>query len=365
MKNYSRTNPYHARIKERSLLSGPSSSKKTYHIVLEIESGALPYKVGDSIGVLPQNDPEEVHAILQTIGCSGAETLFHPRENVAVALRDFLLTKANISRVNIPFFKILCEQKCAEDKTKLHEFLHRYTLHELLLQYPLIDFSHFAKLMPLLPRFYSIANSARVFPNEIHLTVAYVNFIQNGQRRKGVGSFFLCTLAQESTTKIPIYLQPSNHFTLPDDPNASIIFVGPGTGIAPFRAFLQERLALAAPGRNWLFFGDRNRVSDFYYGPFWLELQSQGLLRLNLAFSRDASIKIYVQHKMYEEKSSLWSWLEEGAYFYVCGDAEEMAKDVDSMLHQIIREEGRMEEENARQYIKHLRSEKRYLTDVY
>ncbi len=368
IKNYSRITPYLARIKERSLLTGFSSTKKTYHVALELQGDQFPFKVGDSIGVLPQNDPEEVKAICKKMGGIDTKTIFDPRENASIPLFDFLLNKANISRVNIPFFKLLNGQDSLllpENKVKLTEFLHTHTLLDLLGRYSLHEFSCLAKLMPLLPRFYSIANSSLVFPDEIHLTVAYVTYISNGQVRKGIGSYFLCNFAQKSATPIPIYLQPSNHFTLPDDPDASIILVGPGTGIAPFRAFLQERLALNALGRNWLFFGERNRASDFYYESFLTQLESQGRLRLDLAFSRDTAEKTYVQHKMYQERKSLWKWLQEGAYFYVCGDAEEMAKDVDAMLHRIVREESTMTEEATRLYIKRLRTEKRYLSDVY
>ena len=219
--------------------------------------------------------------------------------------------------------------------------------------------------MPLLPRFYSIANSSLVFPNEIHLTVAFVSYVSNGRVRKGVGSNFLCTMAIPSITPIPIYLQPSHSFFLPEDPNASIILVGPGTGIAPFRAFLQERIATQAQGRNWLFFGERNRASDFYYEDYWTQLVKEGRLRLDLAFSRDSKEKTYVQHRMYEERKSLWSWLQEGAYFFLCGDAEEMAKDVEAMLQRIVHEEGKLDEEASRQYIRRMRTEKRFRADVY
>lgn len=322
-------------------MTGPASSKKTVHIALEVEQ--FPFKVGDSIGVIAQNDPEEVDAILELLGCFGEET------------RDFLLHKVNLSRVNSSFLKAL---KAPEENKQL-------PLLDLLGIYRLDDLSYLTKLMPLLPRLYSIANSSLVFPNEIHLTVSYVSYMLHGRMRKGVGSHFLCHTAKLHSTPIPIYLQPSNHFTLPEDKNASIILVGPGTGIAPFRAFLQERLATSAPGRNWLFFGERNRASDFYYETFWKECVALGRLRLDLAFSRDAEEKVYVQHKMYEERKSLWAWLEEGAYFYLCGDAEEMAKDVDAMLLRIVAEEGAMKEEDARAYVKKLKTEKRYLTDVY
>ncbi len=368
IKNYSRFQPYISFIKERNLLTGPSSTKKTYHIALEIEGKQLPFKVGDSIGILPQNDPGEIDAILKKIGIHRTEEILEPKTNCPLAIYDWMLNKANITRITSSFFKLLSPNNhllLAESKAQLNELLHTHTLLDLLALYPLTDISHLTKLMPLLPRFYSIANSPHMFPDEIHLLVAYVTYLSNGQIRKGIGSHFLCDSATISVTPIPIYIQSSNHFSLPENPDASIILVGPGTGIAPFRAFLQERLASRSSGRNWVFFGERNRASDFYYEPFWTPLESSGRLRLDLAFSRDSSEKTYVQHKLYEQRKSLWNWLEEGAYFYVCGDAIKMAKDVDAMLHRIIYEEGQMSEEAASLYIKQLRAQKRYLTDVY
>jgi sulfite reductase (NADPH) flavoprotein alpha-component len=219
--------------------------------------------------------------------------------------------------------------------------------------------------LPLLPRFYSIANSPKVFPHEIHLLVAHHTYHNHGQTRRGVASHFLCEIAQIGTTSLPIYLQPTPHFTLPEDPRADIILIGPGTGVAPFRAFLQERLATQAPGRNWLFFGERHRAYDFYYQEFWLALEEQGHLRLDLAFSRDTPQKIYVQHKMYESRKSLWNWLEHGAFFYICGDATRMVKEVETTLCHIVKEEGKKSEEEALAYLKQLKRAKRYLTDVY
>ena len=187
----------------------------------------------------------------------------------------------------------------------------------------------------------------------------------NGRLCHGVGSHFLCERAKLETTSIPCYLQPAHSFFLPEDQNTPIIFIGPGTGVAPFRAFMQERLALQAKGRNWLFFGERNRATDFYYEEFWLELQKLDRLRLSLAFSRDTVEKVYVQHRMWEERKDLWAWIEEGAYFYVCGDAQEMAKDVEAMLQRIFVEEGSLTEEAARHKLKEMRQQKRYLADVY
>jgi sulfite reductase (NADPH) flavoprotein alpha-component len=348
---YSRTHPYSAKIKERTLLTGPNSSKKTYHIVLDIDDPHLSFKVGDSIGVIPTNDPEVVDRIIHKLHATGEEEIFDERSNTTSTFRTFLLHKANIGKVS--FHKLFNIEKTSAPLIELVE-RHQPSPSELC-----------KILLPLMPRFYSIASSPKVFPNEIHLTVAFASYILNGQIHFGVGSHFLCKQAEIESTPIPIYVQPSNHFSLPEDLNASIILIGPGTGIAPFRAFIQERLASQAGGRNWVFFGERNRATDFYYGDFWTELESQGRIRLDTAFSRDQTEKIYVQHKMLEEKKSLWNWIQEGSYIYVCGDAEKMAKDVDLALQQIAREEGDMSEEDARKFIKALRLEKRYLLDVY
>lgn len=348
---YSRTNPYIAQIKERFLLTGPHSSKKTYHVVLDIEESNLTFKVGDSIGVLPMNDPKIVEQILHKLKATGDEEIFDARTNTTHTFREILTYKANISKVS--FHKLFDVEKTTLPLLDLAQH-HQPAPSELC-----------KVLLPLLPRFYSIASSPKVYPHEIHLTVAFASSVVHGQVQLGVGSHFLCELAAVESTPIPIYVQPSNHFTLPSDPNAPIILIGPGTGIAPFRAFIQERLATQSEGRNWVFFGERNRASDFYYGDFWTDLENQGRIRLDTAFSRDQVEKIYVQHKLIEQKKTIWSWLQEGSYLYVCGDAEKMAKDVENALLQIAKEEGGMNEEEARKYLKSLRLEKRYLLDVY
>jgi sulfite reductase (NADPH) flavoprotein alpha-component len=367
---YTRTNPYLSRIKERTLLTGPGSSKKTYHFSLNVEGSGISYQVGDSIGILPENDPKIVAQIIRCLKASGHEEIFDTRTNQTFAFKDYLLQKANLNRVNTSLFKLLAEPNdllLAEKKADLMAYLHTHTLLDLLKLHRATLFPQelCKSLLPLLPRFYSIASSQKVFPSEIHLTVAHVSYTIHGEVRFGVGTHFLCDEANVGTTPIPLYIQPSNHFTLPQDPSIPIIMIGPGTGVAPFRAFLQERIATHATGRNWLFFGERNRATDFHYRDFWLELESLGKLKLDLAFSRDQSNKIYVQHKMLEEKRKLWGWLQEGAQLYVCGDAEKMAKDVDATLHQIARVEGGLNEEGSRAYVKNLRAEKRYLLDVY
>lgn len=348
MKKYSRLLPYLSFVKERELLTGKSSSKKTYHIVLDTQGWEGSYKVGDSIGILPSNDPQEVDYILKKMGCSGTEVVADPRQNDTLSIREFITKRANLSRVNRLF---LNEIGLVENK--------EHILRDLII--PMAPQKLVSLVMPLLPRFYSIASSQSMFPHEIHLLVSYVHYQLNGQERYGVGSHFLCDFAET----VPLYVQPSNHFTIPSDPASSMIMIGPGTGVAPYRAFMQERVATQATGRHWLFFGERNRKTDFYYETYWTELEKQGRLRLDCAFSRDQEKKDYVQHKMYERKKSLWQWICEGAFLYVCGDANEMAKEVDAMIHQIVKEEGGYSEEDALHYVKRMRHEKRYLLDVY
>ena len=369
---YNRTNPYFARLKERTLLNGPSSTKKTYHISLDVSSEELPFAVGDSIAVLPENDPALVSRILKHLDQSGEETVFDPKTTAAYTLKKYLQTKANLVRSHSNILKLLHERGEAvhfslENRSELNLFLQSHSLLDIFHKYPKAKLDPqelVSNLMPLMPRFYSIASSPKMFAGEVHLTVSCLSYVLHGELRHGVASYFLCTQAEVGSTPIPIYVQPSHGFSLPD-PDASIILIGPGTGIAPFRAFLQERLAQNAKGRNWLFFGERNRASDFYYEPFFTQLEKQNILRLDTAFSRDQEEKIYVQHKLEEQASSLWDWLQTGAFLYVCGNADKMAKDVDAALQKIAREQGGLSEEDARLYLKRLRTEKRYLLDVY
>ncbi len=220
-------------------------------------------------------------------------------------------------------------------------------------------------LAPLLPRFYSIASSPSVHPDEAHLTVSLSSYEYKGEIRYGVASQFLCHLATPHVTPIPCYVQPAAHFTIPSHSHADLIMVGPGTGVAPFRAFVQERLAQNATGNHWLFFGERHRATDFFYEEFWTALAQQQKLKLDLAFSRDQAEKIYVQHRMEENGLELWNWLDRGAYLYVCGDADPMAKQVEQTLLQIFETHGKLSSEESKLFLKTLRKEKRFLSDVY
>ena len=220
-------------------------------------------------------------------------------------------------------------------------------------------------LAKLQPRLYSISSSPRAHPGEVHLTVAAVRYESHGRARKGVCSTFLADRV-ETDTPVPVFVQTSHGFRLPEDTGRLVIMIGPGTGIAPFRAFLEERRATGAKGRNWLFFGDQKASCDFLYREQLEAMLAEGsLTRLDTAFSRDQTEKIYVQTRLLEQASELWRWLEDGAHLYVCGDARRMAKDVDAALHEVIQKSGGKSGEEARAYVAKLKSDKRYQRDVY
>jgi sulfite reductase (NADPH) flavoprotein alpha-component len=356
-------------MRERYLLNKPGSTKETYHIVLDTSGMNIPFKVGDSIGIFPDNDEELVDQIIKALGCKPNVTVLDRAQN-AFSLRDYLLKKANISKCTSVLLKnISATEKllAPEGKAQLVEFLQTHQLVDILHAFPGSSISPqqlCSILLPMMPRFYSIASSDKMFKDEIHLTVASLTYETAGGPRRGVGSHFLGHSAIPLQTPIPFYVQPSNGFTLPDDPNAAIIMIGPGTGIAPFRAFLQERMALAHPGPNWLFFGERNRATDFYYADYFQSLEKEGRLRLDLAFSRDTAEKTYVQHLLWNNAQAIWDWMQKGAYLFVCGDAEKMAKDVELTLLRIAQQAG-LSEEASREWLKALRKNRHYIQDVY
>jgi sulfite reductase (NADPH) flavoprotein alpha-component len=225
-----------------------------------------------------------------------------------------------------------------------------------------------SQLTPIVPRLYSIASSPQAHPNEVHLCISVVRYDTHGRAKKGLASGFLADHADMFVKNIPIYVQESRTFRLPKDPATDIIMCGPGAGIAPFRAFVEQRICDGATGRNWLIFGEQHRATDFLYGPEWLAYQKQGKLhRLDLAFSRDQAHKIYVQHRMLEQSRELWDWIQKGAYFYVCGDAKHMAKDVHQALIQIAQKEGGLSPEAAAEFVNVtlMRTDRRYLRDIY
>lgn len=316
----------------------------------------MTFKVGDSIGIYGENDPVLVERILKTLPFSSTTQIKDPRSHEMLSLHSFLSKKANLSRLTPHLTKIL---NCQDPTADLLDALTQASLSHL-------DVDAFiGSLLPLLPRFYSVASSPLVHPNEVHLIVSLSTYQHKSETRYGVASYFLSYLAQEGITPILSYVQPTPHFTLPQREESSMIMVGPGTGVAPFRGFLQERVQRQSSGKHWLFFGERHQAFDFYYRDFWMDLASKDLLQLELAFSRDQESKIYVQHRLLEKGEQIWDWLSEGAYFYVCGEAEPMAKEVEKTIEMIAQRYGGLSHLESRAFIKKLRQEKRYLADVY
>jgi sulfite reductase (NADPH) flavoprotein alpha-component len=356
--------PFLSKIVERYLLTKEGSTKQTYHIILDLKDSDIAFKTGDAIGVFGRNDPMLVEHIIKILGAKDSDLVIDPRSHVHMPLFEFLSTKANLSRLNSSLLKLIdLEHPLLSDKIALAQ----NDLLDLLPQ--AVEKNSLQSILetfaPMLPRFYSIASSLQTYPNEVHLTIALTNFLHKGQLRYGVATHFLCQLAIPKETLIPIYVQPTSHFTLPSNDATDLIMIGPGTGVAPFRAFMQERLARKASGKHWLFFGERNRSYDFFYEKEWTALTDRGFLILDAAFSRDQAEKHYVQHKLINKGALLWQWIEKGAYIFICGDADPMAKSVEAAFLEIFQTHGKLSLEGSKNYLKNLRHEKRYLADVY
>ena len=370
--SYNKNNPYSSQLLVNRMLT-EGSDKETRHFELSLEGSGLSYEPGDYLGVLPFNCSGVVDDLLAAVGFSGSEEVVIGETKIK--LRDALLknyactvlSKIQIKKFNeIAQVDALAEMLKIENKDNLIDYMWGRELIDLFLEYPqpdlsVEDFTGLLRLMP--PRLYSIASSLSDHSDEVHLTVAVVRYDTHGRKRKGVCSSYLAERVGET---IPCYFHPNKNFKLPEDSDKPIIMVGPGTGIAPFRAFIEERKVTGASGKNWLFFGDRSQKTDYLYGDEWEEYKKNGVLNeLDLAWSRDQSEKVYVQHKMLERSSELWDWLDNGALFYVCGDASRMAKDVDQALRTIAQEQGSMSEEDSASWVKALQKERRYLKDVY
>ncbi len=373
MSSYSRTSPFLAKLVERHRLNKSGSTKETWHIVVSLEGSDIHYRPGDSMGICPENDHEMCRAIVARLGCTLEEVIEDPRSKETLSIFEFLRKKANLS---VPTRKLLQElslrgashlDKLLENDDLFQECVHTTNVLELLEQHPESALSPqdlVQNLGPLLPRLYSIASSELTHPREVHFTVSRVRYEMHGKKRLGIASHFLCDMVKPNSDPVPVYLQQTKDFLLPEDNQRPIIMIGPGTGVAPFRSFMQERLKRPNPtDKNWLFFGERHSECDFFYEPFWKE--HSGSLRLTCAFSRDQEEKIYVQHRLWEARKEVWQWIQDGANIYVCGDASKMAKDVDQCLQSIIKEALSLSDESARHFLADLRKQKRYLRDVY
>ncbi len=372
---YSRKHPFPGRLLVNRRLNSPDSDKNTRHFEISLEGSGITYEVGDSMAVYPTNDPALVDEILHTLEATGEEEIAGNR-GALTTLRAGLLRDYGITQPTPKFLKAIAQRASAapllnellepERKQDLTDYLWGMEVIDFLLEHPSIKWTPqaFVALLPKLqPRLYSIASSLKAHPSAVHFIIDVVQYRTHGRARKGVCSSFLAERCSESPA--PIFPTVSK-FRLPEDHDVPIIMVGPGTGVAPFRAFLQERQALGARGRNWLFFGAQRAQSDYYYQEDFDQFAADGILtRIDTAFSRDQAHKIYVQDRMLEAAVEIWQWLEEGAHFYVCGDARRMAKDVDAALRQIVQQQGGKDPEEAGEYVEQLKSDKRYKRDVY
>jgi sulfite reductase (NADPH) flavoprotein alpha-component len=371
---YGKSNPFPAKLLKNILLNKAGSVKEVRHYELSLEGSGLSYETGDALGVVPVNCPALVGEMLAALGCGGTEMVFV--NDAEMPLREALTRHLDMCKPSQELLFAVANRAPGSELAGLLAPERRDDLKKWLWGRDALDLFRLVgkefspgEFVPLLrkltPRLYSISSSPKGHPGEVHLTVSAVRYESFGRGRKGVASTFLADRIGEAEC-VKVFVQPSHGFKPPVNGDAPMIMVGPGTGIAPFRAFLQERQVGGAKGKNWLFFGDQKRAVDFLYDEELSSWQKDGhLTRLDLAFSRDQVDKVYVQDRMLENAAEFWSWLEAGAHFYVCGDASRMAKDVDATLHRIIEMAGGKSAEEAKAYVAKLKSEKRYQRDVY
>ena len=366
---YDKKNPYSSELLEKIVLNGTGSIKETLHVEMSLEGSGLTYQPGDSLGIYPENRDADVEAVLAASGLSANEKCGD--KTLAEALKtDFDITSLSPA-IAMKYNKVVESadlQKALDNKVGFKDWVWGRQLVDLLETYPhkKWDIETFTGLLrPLAPRLYSIASSQQAHPDEVHLTIAAVRYQSHGRDRVGVCSTYVADKV-DIGDNAKVFFHSNNNFRLPESDDTPIIMVGPGTGIAPFRAFIEERAARGAKGQNWLFFGDQHFSFDFLYQLEWLDYLDDGILsKLTTAFSRDQKEKIYVQHRMMEHGAEIWEWLGKGAVFYVCGDATKMAKDVNQALLDIAQEHGGHSPEDAKAWLNALRKEKRYQRDVY
>jgi sulfite reductase (NADPH) flavoprotein alpha-component len=376
---YNARRPFSGAHLRSDRLTPPDAPKDTRHHVISLAGSGIAYQPGDALGIWPANPPGLVDAILARLGATGEEPVAAPG-GAAVSFREALLRRFELTNVSRRLLDAAHAQGPAEFSPLLEKgqeetlklYLHQHDLvHDVL---DVLDDAPRARftpeefvtvLRPMQPRLYSIASSLRAHPEEVHLLVVSLTYMTRGRLRLGVGSTFLNERLPAGESA-PIYTQDSQrHFGMPADPQTPMVMIGPGTGVAPFRAFLQERAATGATGRNWLFFGDQARSWGYYYESELTAWEAQGLLRLDLAFSRDQPQKIYVQHRMREHARDLYAWLEDGAEVFICGDKARMATDVQNTLVEIVRDQGGRTQEQAEEYVAALRKSRRLKLDVY
>ncbi|ANS84333.1 Assimilatory sulfite reductase (NADPH) [Vibrio scophthalmi] len=369
---YTKQNPYTATLLTSQKITGRDSGKDVRHIEIDLDGSGITYQPGDALGVWYENSAELANAILAKVGLSGVESIDVDGESLSI--HSALVAKYEITTANPQFVTKFAElsaskklQKLVEDKDKLREYAGNTQIVDVLAEKKTkLNAEQLVGLLRrLTPRLYSIASAQSEVDEEVHLTVGVVEYQQGEETRFGGASSYLSHRLEEGG-EVKVFIENNNNFKLPQDDNTPVIMIGPGTGIAPFRSFIQERDNRDAEGKNWLFFGDRTFTQDFLYQVEWQKYLKSGVLsQLDVAFSRDQQDKVYVQHRLLENGQQLWQWIEEGAYLYVCGDATRMAKDVHEALIEVVQEHGKLSKEKAEEFITTLRKEKRYQRDVY
>ncbi|MGL6262325.1 assimilatory sulfite reductase (NADPH) flavoprotein subunit [Vibrio sp. WXL210] len=369
---YNKQNPYTATLLTSQKITGRDSGKDVRHIEIDLDGSGMTYQPGDALGVWFENSSELVNQILERTGLSGVESV--DVEGESLSLHSALVSKYEITAANPQLVSKFAELsgskkllKLVEDKNKLREYATSTQVVDVLgeKKTKLTAEELVGLLRRLTPRLYSIASSQSEVEDEVHLTVGVVEYAKGEQVRQGAASSYLAHRLEEGG-EVKVFIEHNNNFKLPQDDNTPIIMIGPGTGIAPFRSFVQERDNRGAQGQNWLFFGDRTFTQDFLYQVEWQKYLKNGLVsQLDVAFSRDQAEKVYVQHRILEQAEQVWQWIQQGAYIYVCGDANRMAKDVHEALIEVGQQQGQLSRAQAEEFINTLRKEKRYQRDVY
>lgn len=371
---YGKKNPFHAPVLSVKHITGEGSPKETIHIEYSLEGSGMEYTAGDALAVIPTNDPALVDALIAKLNLNQDSQVSTP-DGETVSLRNALINNYDITTIN----KALLTKWSASsgnqeletlltgDKEALSNFLWGRDLLDLATEYPVSFESAEAfvgMLKKIMPRLYSIASSPNAHPGEVHLCVGAVRYTARDRKRGGVCSTYMADRLHPGQTA-KVFIHNNKNFRLPEDGSVPVIMVGPGTGIAPFRSFWEDRIATGAKGGNWLFFGNPYKATDFCYEDELTPLIASEQLKLSVAWSRDQEKKVYVQHLMVQEGQELWKWLEAGACFYVCGDAARMAKDVDTALHEVIQTWGNKTPEEAAEYVANMKQQHRYQRDVY
>ncbi|WP_239445590.1 assimilatory sulfite reductase (NADPH) flavoprotein subunit [Vibrio nigripulchritudo] len=369
---YTKQNPYTATLLTSQKITGRDSGKDVRHIEIDLDESGITYQPGDALGVWYENSAELVDAILAKAGLSGIETIEVDGESLSI--RTALISKYEITASNPQLVTKYAElsgskklEKLVADKDKLREYAGNTQVVDVLgeKKTKLSAEELVGILRRLTPRLYSIASAQSEVDEEVHLTVGVVEYEVGEETRYGGASSFLSHRLEEGG-EVKVFVENNNNFKLPQDDNTPVIMIGPGTGIAPFRSFIQERDNRDAEGKNWLFFGDRTFTQDFLYQVEWQKYLKSGILtQLDVAFSRDQQEKVYVQHRILEHAEQVWQWIQDGAYIYVCGDATRMAKDVNDALITVAQDQGGLSQEKAEEFVNDLRKAKRYQRDVY